>query len=110
MGHLKMLINELSQDIPLIGFLHSFDVLPHHSKDIFFFFVDDFDLMHLCLWFSFSGFTSHSFPTILPDVPGLLAIVAHLLLPFIIEGFCDIHIHMILRMDITVVPLLIDQL
>jgi hypothetical protein len=110
MGHLKMLINKCSQEVPPIGLLYGFDVLLHCSDDVFFFFVNNFDLVHLCLWLFSSGFVSHSFLTIPFDVPWLFTVVAQPLLLFIIGDFCDIYVHAIFRMDVSMVSLLIDQL
>jgi hypothetical protein len=110
MGRLKMLINEHSQEVPSFGLLHSFDVLPHCSKGIFLFFINHFGLTCLCLWLPSFGLISHPFSAIPLEVPREFAIVTNPFFLVTVRGFCDVHIHAILWMDMLVVSLLVKQL
>jgi hypothetical protein len=110
MGHLKMLVNEHCQNIPLLGILHGFDVFLYPSKGVFFVFINNnFYLLCLCLRFSASSFIGQPLSTVLFDMPRLLTIEAYLLLPVLFQSFSCINVHAIFRADV-IASLLIDQL
>jgi hypothetical protein len=110
MGHLKMLIHERCQKVPFLGLFHGFDIFPHGSEGVFFFFVNYFSLTCLHLWFSGFGFFRHPLSAVLFEVSWESAMKANSFLFFAFGDFRDVHIHAVFGTNVWLVAFPVEQL